>query len=253
MKKFLHICCIFFGIAFIVNASFFCSRSYAKLSPGLAGSLSLVPGLGQVTNGDTLEGLTWFATSVGLFFSGNSTLSQIGLDLWLYNMYDAYRDAGGAPSARYNVAENYIAFVNPLNIVDPIGAPVVASGAFAGRARGYPSLKNPSRIAMYGFVGLGEEGLFRGFLFPGFSNLFSSKWIGAIVSSSVFSVAHGLNGKSDLTLSPLLQRFIAGMLFSWQMNLNQFDLRNGIFAHAWYDILLDSRAEIRGIKIIVPF
>lgn len=222
-------------------------------APGVSGTLSIVPGLGQVANGNPLEGLTWFLTSMGLFLSGNSDLSQVGFDLWQYNMYDAYRDAGARSTTKYNIAENYIGAFNPINLVDPIGAPIVGYGAALSARGGYPALRSPKKVAIYGFVGLGEEGLFRGFLFPGFSDLTGSKWVGAILSSAVFSAAHVTGGASHLSASPLLQRFVLGMLFSWQTNRNNFDLRNSIFAHAWYDIFVDNGAEVHLLKLKIPF
>lgn len=66
----------------------------ADSNPGLYGALSIVPGLGQAASGNPLEGLTWFITSLGLWTSKNSYISNVGFKLWEYNMYDAYRDAG---------------------------------------------------------------------------------------------------------------------------------------------------------------
>ena len=152
------------------------SISYAAPSPGASGTLSLIPGLGQAANGDGWEGGAWFATTVGLFMSGNGFLRQIGWDLWMYNMYDAYRDAGATGADKSYAAVHFLQAYNPLNLIDPIGAPIVAVGAAAGARRGYPALRRPSKIITYGFVGMGEEGLFRGFLFPGFSDVTKSKW-----------------------------------------------------------------------------
>ena len=210
-----------------------------QAAAGATGLLSVVPGLGQVVNGDTLEGAGWFVTSVGLFFSGNAVMSQIGYDIWQYNMYDAYRDA--RPSiGRYknhNVAQNYIATFNPLNVVDPIGAPIFGVGAALGTRNSYAGIRNPTYIPYYAFVGLGEEGLFRGFLFPAFSDLFGTV-PGAVVSSALFSVFHFTNGKGALGAGPLTFRFLAGMLFAWQTHRNKYDLRKSIFAHAWFDIFV---------------
>lgn len=100
--------------------------------------------------------------------------------------------------------------------------------------------------------GLARRGLFRGFLFPSFSQTLGSKWAGAITSSAVFSVAHVSGGSSNLQASPLLQRFIGGMFFCLQADRNHYDLRNNIFAHAWYDILVSKDGQIRGIKMELP-
>lgn len=221
-------------------------------SPGLKGTLSLVPGLGQMANGNGWEGLGWLGSVALLYGSKNAHLQAIGWDLWMYNMYDAYRDARPPAAAGHSLFENYTASLNPLNLLDPVGAPVVAYGALAGSSTGYPALRRPADIIKYGFVGLGEEGLFRGFLFPSFSQTLGSKWAGAITSSAVFAVAHVTGGSANLQTSALTQRFIGGMVFCLQADRNRYDLRKNIFAHAWYDILVSSDGQIRGLKMELP-
>ena len=70
------------------------------VAPGVAGTLSIVPGLGQVADGEVLEGVGWFVTTIGLFVERNTYVSNIGFKLWEYNMYDAYRDAGARHAAK---------------------------------------------------------------------------------------------------------------------------------------------------------
>jgi len=218
-------------------------------SPGVSGALSIVPGLGQTVNGDALEGLGWFVTSVGLFLSGNTYISQAGYDLWQYNMYDAYRDAGAAGAAKHSVFENYIAAFNPLNIIDPIGAPMLAVGAVSGgQGSRLSSVPNPLiyRPITYAFVGLGEEGLFRGFLFPGLSQAFQSKTAGALVSSVLFAYFHITNGAADIAPPMILARTLMGVIFCIQTNLNKNDLRKSIFTHAWWDFLVTRNGGVQG-------
>lgn len=51
---------------------------------------SLIPGLGQVYNGETLKGFVFlFGTLLGLFF-----ILIPGLVIWIYSMYDAHITAG---------------------------------------------------------------------------------------------------------------------------------------------------------------
>jgi TM2 domain-containing membrane protein YozV len=51
---------------------------------------SLIPGLGQVYNGETLKGFIFlFGTLLGLFF-----ILIPGLVVWIYSMYDAHITAG---------------------------------------------------------------------------------------------------------------------------------------------------------------
>lgn len=243
IKKFWAIILVIVCVQF--SLSTYSARNAYAVAAGVSGTLSIIPGLGQAINGEPLEGLVWLTTIVGLYFSKNYYLSQAGWDLWFYNMYDAYRDAkpNNHNFTNYNVFQNYIAAYNPLNLIDPIGAPVVAFGGLVGAKRGYPALGNPAKILMYGFVGLGEEGLFRGFLFPAMTDVFfDSKLMGAITSSILFALIHVTGGKSNLAPVVMAQRFTFGMLFSWQAHRNKYDLREGIFAHAWYDILVDPSA-----------
>jgi hypothetical protein len=232
----------------LILTSFTSTRAEAT-GAGVAGFLSIVPGLGQVANGDALEGAGWFITTTGLFFSGNKILGQVGYDLWQYNMYDAYRDA--KPTNRryqdHNVFQNYFATFNPLNIIDPIGAPVVGLGAVVGSRNHYKGIRNPTYIPYFGFIGLGEEGLFRGFLFPGFSEVMGTV-PSAIFTSALFALFHITNGKGALGAGPLTSRFVMGLLFCWQVHLNDYDLRKSIFAHAWWDIFV-APGSPRGVKI----
>ncbi|MCK5073863.1 MAG: CPBP family intramembrane metalloprotease [Bacteriovoracaceae bacterium] len=200
--------------------------------PGIAGAASIIPGLGQTIDGRPGEGLAWFAASFGPLLTNDRVAQQVGFDIWMYNMYDAWRDAGGKPSTNHNVFVNYIGNYNPLNIVDPIGAPIVGVGAIAGNGGDPDPDDFGSAMIFYSFVGLGEEGLFRGFLFPGFSS-YLGKWFGAVVSSGLFALVHDNDGMSDFYV-----RFFAGMLFCWQADRNKYDLRKNIFAHTWYDMFV---------------
>ena len=241
-------------LLFLVVAGTLPSSAFAGPEPAVSGALSIVPGLGQVANGDTAEGIGWFVGSLGLFFSGNHYLGQMGFDLWLYNTYDAYKDAGGAHTQPLTAGENWLGAFNPVNVIDPIGAPIVAVGAVSGIPhRSYPALRNPAKIATYSVVGLGEEGLFRGFLFPGFSDVFGSKLVGGALSSIAFAYAHALGGSENLRPSALISRFVLGALFCFQANLNDYDLRKNIFAHTWFDILVDENAHQIGLKVGLPF
>lgn len=223
------------------------ARRALATPPGVAGALSIIPGLGQVSNGDVGEGALWFASVVAALSWSSPGVQQAGFDLWQYNMYDAYRDAGARDTAKQSVYSNYLGTFNPLNIIDPIGAPVLGlQGAVVMRPDAKTSdtadrlgLKKVWAVPLVmGFVGLGEEGLFRGFLFPGFSHLTGSKPIGAVISSALFSAVHMTDGTAlSRTTGVLAGRFLFGLLFCWQADLNRYDLRKSIFAHAWFDVL----------------
>ncbi len=207
--------------------------------PGAFGLASIIPGLGHALNGQVLEGLGWFIGTAALATSKSSTLVNVGFDVWQYNMYDAYRDAGGRPTDNKNIIQNWSGNINPLNIIDPIGAPIVGASLISGAPNGYPALTSPKSLLIYSFVGLGEESLFRGFLYPSLSNAFDSRFMGATTSSALFSLAHVTGGGANLHPAVLGMRFLLGMFFCWQLTRNKYDLSQNIFAHSWYDIFLD--------------
>ncbi len=227
----------------LILLTFICaSTSYAKPAPGVSGTLSIIPGLGQVSNGDTGEGLVWFSSVVGLSLTGNRYAGQAAFDLWMYNMYDAYRDAGARDTTKYNLFQNWISPFNPLNIIDPIGAPYIGITALSKSPKN--SISGPRNrlfaVPFFSMVAGGEEALFRGFLYPGFSHLTQSRIIGAIISSAAFSTFHLINRTAfDSSAGALGMRFVMGMLFCWQLTLNKYDMRKGIFAHAWIDTIVD--------------
>lgn len=230
-------------LCFLVFASIFVfqkSRADALMWPGVYGTLGVVPGLGHVAQGDLLEGVGWFGATVLLMGSGNGLLSSIGFNVWMYNMYDAYKDAGAQKTVQESIYQNYFANFQLANIKDPIGAPIVAVGAIAGAGNGFAGLKNPVSWVKYTFVGLGEEALFRGFLYPGMSSiLFGSEFLGALTSAALFSAAHNNKTSMEFTI-----RYIAGLLFCWQASRNKYDLRKNIFAHSWYDVFVAGGAEV---------
>ena len=226
-------------------------NTHAGPAPAVAGFASIIPGLGQTIQGHWFEGILWAGASA-LYFSPQPDLSNAGFNLYMYQMYDAYRDAGAPGAAKHSVYENYLANINPLNLVDLVGAPTVgfAAGYNYYVGAGYPVLKNPIYMVDYGFVGLGEEAFFRGFFFHGVSRLFHSAIVGAIVSSTGFAYAHVIGGTQNLQLNPLLQRFSFGMIMCLMLYRNNYDLRHNIFTHSWYDIFIDTgtnkiNAEVR--------
>lgn len=240
----------FFALIIVLMGSIYEPIAEAKFSPGVAGTLSVVPGLGQISNGDSLEGLSWFAGVLGGFMltSGNSYNQTVFLDLWMYNMYDAYRDAGAQRSAKYNLLQNYIAAFNPLNIWGPYSSvpliyqAAVVSGPGHGDVAIGPNNKALTPIYM-GFIALGEEALFRGFVFPGFTNVLGgSVFAGAVTSSLAFAAAHTFySGQSSYALQPqvMLLRSALGLFYCWQTHTDHYDLRKSIFSHTWFDVLYE--------------
>ena len=258
-------------VSLIILLLFQTSSAHA-VSAGAAGLFSVVPGLGQVVDGEPLEGLGWFVTVVGTVALSNSLhvyapvsgkktaiLSQAGYDLWLYNMYDAYRDGrpSGGRFSNNTALQNYAATFNPLNLVDPITTPALLAwtgglGIPDGNIKHAASLSRPF---FFGFVGMGEEGLFRGFLFPSLSDTFGSKLTGAAVSSVLFSLFHITNGLAEME-SNFVQRLAMGLVFCWAADHNKYDLRHGIFAHSWIDIINESgasKSNVTQVKWNIPF
>lgn len=210
-----------------------------------------VPGLGQVLNGNVFEGITYAGVSA-LYFHPNGYLSNVGFNIWLYNQYDAYRDAGAPGAAKHSIYENWLANINPLNLVDLISAPTVGFAAGYGYYNGgYPAFQRWEIPVSYSLVGLGEEALFRGFWFHGLSRLFGSEWVAAPIASLGFAAAHVIGGVENLQLEPMAQRFLFGMIMSWQVSRNKYDLRKSIFTHSWYNIFID-RGNTIGFRWVIP-
>ncbi|MBI3557531.1 MAG: CPBP family intramembrane metalloprotease [Deltaproteobacteria bacterium] len=106
-------------------------------------------------------------------------------------------------------------------------------GIAAGASKSFTGVFQWDRAVFNSFVGLGEEGLYRGFLFPAFADVFSSKFLGAFVSSALFGLAHTqYGGIGRLTVG------ITGLLWCWEESHNNFDPRKNMFSHAWYDFFL---------------
>lgn len=228
-------------LAFLFFIQISAAPSRADVSPTAAGLLSIVPGLGQVASGHYLEGLAWGIGTIYTYSSRSPFVAHMGYDLWMYNIYDAYRDAGAKGEANTTAAQNLLAPFNPMNGLDYVGTPMVAlSAASNGRGPNGEGMPNGLlfRPIYTSFTAFGEEGLFRGFLYPEFSDLFDSKFFGAFLSSSIFGLVHtqyGAVGRIEVA--------VLGMLFCLQKELNNGDLRKNIFAHAWWDFFSGMRTQ----------
>jgi membrane protease YdiL (CAAX protease family) len=237
---------------FLCVIAFAAPVSAHAIAPAAAGIFSIIPGLGQLAAERPLEGLAWFTTVATLSSVRSSYANNIGLELWEYNIYDAYRDAGAKDTSKETALENGVAFLNPINLIDPISVGVIGYAAYGSHGKNVVRQGPSSAVSgafLFGMVGLGEEGLFRGFLFPGFSHLTNSYTAGAVLSSSAFAAAHLVNKNSYYhSRRGLLTIFAGGMLLCWQTYLQRWDLRHSIFTHAWFDFTTEY-AKIGGSSL----
>jgi hypothetical protein len=228
VKKFIYLLILIFNVELSIAAT---SAWY--------GTASIVPGLGQAFNGNIFEGVAWFGTTLSLVGNRHSLNRNIGYDIWFYNMYDAWKDAGGKPSKDHWVGYEYAQNFNPYHLIDPFSVGMIGIAGASRKSTGLNSsaknLNTTESILMFSFVGLGEEALFRGFLFPAISS-WLSPWGGAIVSSTLFSFAH-IGSSSGANAI----RFVFGMIFCWQYTYNNYELGGNVFAHSWYDQVLGGK------------
>jgi hypothetical protein len=223
----------------------FLARPVYAVTPAVFGISSLIPGLGQMLNGNFLEGATWLVATVGLYSTNDRVLRNIGFDVHMYNMYDAWKDAGGTPSQKKIWVQEYAENFNPVHLIDPFAIGLVGGAAIVTASgndnhsfsEGLPR-NTASRMLLFSFVGFGEESLFRGFLYPSLSS-WLTPFGGAVVSSAMFSLAHiGAGSQANAF------RFVLGMIFCWQYSTNNYDLGGNIFAHSWYDQMLVSSLDV---------
>ena len=99
-------------------------------------------------------------------------------------------------------------------------------------------------------AGVGEEAMFRGWMFPLFVEAFGSSFWGNMAQSTIFAAAH----LSEDNQFPLAQ-FMAGYYFAWLAKRNGWTLQESIFVHAWWDVIVFTAAFTQGDKkasIYVP-
>ncbi len=92
-------------------------------------------------------------------------------------------------------------------------------------------------------AGVGEEALFRGWMFPllteayGIENVFWSN----LTQAAIFGAAHF----SDENQLPIFQ-FAAGYYFGWLAKKNGWSLREAIFLHTWWDVIVFTASFTQG-------
>lgn len=83
------------------------------------------------------------------------------------------------------------------------------------------------------FAGMHEEALFRGTMQPLFRRNWGSEWGSNLATSVIFGAAH----YSETNRFPLAQT-LAGYYLGWVAMENGWSLRESIFIHTWWDIIL---------------
>jgi len=249
-----------------------------------AGASLLIPGLGQVANGDDLEG----GVHLGLYLVAarqytilidqpdyiapadriddrrNITINRTSFeadlygtaltDLSFYSAFGAYRDARLAmdnrgyatPAPHESLAEAAYApfqweYLSRLTTWVPLlfvlyGAvtPPDSSSYVYTSYRGLTRDELGTGFALqYEMVAVGEEGFFRGVLNNGFSNAFGETW-GLITSTTAFGLAHMGQG----TQASGLQAGAFGLYLGWLQQRNDYDIRQGVAIHFWWDFLV---------------
>jgi hypothetical protein len=244
----------------------------------------LIPGLGQVANGDYVEGgvhlgLTLVASRQYDILlkrddyilpadqiddhrniSINRTTFESDLygtaltDLSLYSAFGAYRDARLAmdnrgyatPAPHESLAEAAYApfqweYLSRLTTWVPllialygvVTPPDSSSYVYAPRGGLTRDELGAGFALQYEMVAVGEEGFFRGVLNNGFSSAFGETW-GLVTSSTAFGLAHTGQG----TQASGLQAGVFGLYLGWLQQRNDYDIRQGVAIHFWWDFLL---------------
>lgn len=99
-------------------------------------------------------------------------------------------------------------------------------------------------------AGVGEEAMFRGWMFPLFVESFGSSFWGNMAQSTIFAAAH----LSSDNRFPMPQ-FLAGYYFAWLSQRNNWTLQESIFIHTWWDVIVFTASFTQGDKkasIYVP-
>ncbi len=238
----------FLAIGFSLNIG--SHRAWA-VSPTAAGLLSVVPGLGEAVEGRPLIGLGYLAGVAGLFLASNLTsgdarifFGAAGPSLYCYQMYAAYRD--GEPEnrmyGRTNVFEDYAAAFNPMNVLDPKVIGFDAIAAYQGATHGQGGSYSPLELIYFGLAVQQEEALYRGFLYPVFTDLYGGFKIGAALTTSLLDAAqHGLYLADAFNPVVFTVRTVLFLYLTWVYENNNYFLPKNIFAHAWFDYLLRSK------------
>jgi hypothetical protein len=174
-------------------------------------------------------------------------------DLSLYSAYGAYRDARqlrgnqgyATPAPQETLGQAAAApfqweyLQRPtawLPVLIALGAAVSppTSDSYLYRPQGGLT-RDEMAYGMAGefeMVAVGEESFFRGVLNNGFSSAFGENW-GLAASSAVFGLAHAGVGAQATPAAAT----IFGAYLGWLHQRNDYDIREGVAIHFWWDFL----------------
>lgn len=245
-------------------------------SPGLAVTMSLIPGLGHVYLGDlkTAGALIGSAsTGYGMMYSKKT--GEFGFRTFaytcMYSLYAAYRDA-----RNFNGQSNYLYEMPTDSFLDLTLAPFkwsilkkpeVWGGVLGCLALGIATVilfddeQNPANNSHSSWnklspfrafaIGVGEEALFRGYLQSQLSEIFTP--LGGIAFSClIFGATHALNGlgmeleerRNYLTFSiPFIT--VSSAYEGW-LTYKNHSLKESVAVHAWYDFILMGIGKLAG-------
>jgi hypothetical protein len=81
-------------------------------------------------------------------------------------------------------------------------------------------------------AGVGEEAMFRGYLFPVFRQAFDSYWWSNGLQAAIFGAMH----YSSYNQFPIAQT-VMGFYLGWMTHRNGYSIRESAFLHTWWDVL----------------
>jgi hypothetical protein len=253
----------------------------------------LVPGLGQWANGAVGEGFAF----LGAAFTGaliavhnedasltsdsfprtrSAQVRELGLqlagDAGLLSGYDSFKlslpklKVGGhyefidkpTPTSKAFTAPFKFNFLKNKRTWIALTIPVAIVAAVAIDRRGADTVPFRPHDAVYAGgvsygAGVTEEAFFRGYLFPVFHELSHERaWVSNPAQALLFGLAHA--GQVEV---PIFQT-IAGLYWGWVVQKNDWDFKETIFQHFWWDtilitgaLLLDDGGDTR-VSVALP-
>jgi membrane protease YdiL (CAAX protease family) len=235
--------------------------------PTVGAAQSFVPGLGHFYLGKPMAGTAILAAELGLITTSFSLayegkdpeLAMLGFltsqDMLLYSLHDVYRgarrmrsEAGYAhPLPDEGLFDHLTAIVDvrfltrwtTLTVLS-VPAALAAASLQDGQSMEGESIKykflTPFTISLN--ASLGEEAFFRGFLFPELEHRIGTPAAMAL-SAIAFGMLHYNPAYTDLEVALSLgTTTLFGAYMNWLVKRNDYSLRESIFIHFWWDMLL---------------